>query len=221
MPSPSRVVRVSFLLLAFGVLAASNAGATPINYLTTGGVGGAPDSPITFQAVPGGGSFDPPASFTLGEFHVAALPEGQSKTFTNTQFLTTLTLLAPGPTIPTSKRYDLLLTGRLDGTLTGPSQSSVVMTITSVTPAPVPLPADPAFDPIVAPPFPLDLLKLDGPLALNPASVAGGITVFHAQVAAPELSTFSIFALAMGGLGLRCHWNRRRVALAARAKHPR
>ena len=85
-------LRTSVIALGFAAWAAAGAGAdTIINYSTSGTVesdGVVGDPVISFNSVNSGqnNSFNAPSNFSLGSFQVAALPDGQTTTYTNTPF---------------------------------------------------------------------------------------------------------------------------------------
>jgi hypothetical protein len=155
-------------------------------------------------------TIDPSSNIPLGSFKVPALPQGQSTTYTNTPF--TLTFVPTAFNGMNLAQGAVQLTGNLNGTLTGPYQSSVQV----------------SFNPLTANQFSLtsgssstlNLLPNDEKL-LVPSS-AGGITTLEGQIAstglptpAPEPSTIALFLSTVGGLGLRRYVQGRRQRVQA------
>jgi hypothetical protein len=145
---------------------------------------------------------DPTSNLPLGSFQVAPLPTGQTTTYDNTKFSLTF-----DPTSFNTKAVDqtvkpLMVTGELNGSVTGPYQSSVKVT----------------FDPITQGSFALaggtsTLSVLQNDHKLLVPSSASGITTLEGQLSstgispdgtpAPEPSTIALFLSMVGGLGLR------------------
>jgi hypothetical protein len=172
-----------------------------MEYSTSGtidstGVTGTPV--ISFNSA-AGGSFTAPSSFSLGQFLVAALPTGQTTTYTNTPFhITYLANKVDG--LPTDPATQVVVNGTLNGTIEGSSQSNVVASFNSTAPLP----------------FQTGRLQnqlnvLDNPLSLVPSTTNGGRTTAQAQVivnevvppAIPEPTSVALFVTAIVGLGLR------------------
>ena len=160
--------------------------------------------PISFNPV-ATGAFTAPSAVGLGEFVVSTLPAGQSVTYDNTKFAISYNPVTIAGTAYPSDGAPVMITGHLDGMLSG-GQSSVVAT----------------FDPITNPVFASadkqylsTLSVVNNPLALVPASAGGRTTVQAAVITTtpapagggidqvPEPTTFAILATAMVGLGLR------------------
>jgi PEP-CTERM motif len=168
-----------------------------INYTT--GVTGA--NVISYVPVTNA-SIDPSSNLPLGSFQVAALPTGQTTTYNNTPFSITL---APASynNIPLTDNNPVILTGTLNGQLTGSYQSSVNVTFNPV--------ADGGAFKLAGAASTLNVLQNDQKL-LVPAS-AGGTTTLEGvlktsgspnpQAPVPEPSTIALFLSTIGGLGLR------------------
>lgn len=166
------------------------------NVISTSGVQGS--NVISFNSV-AGGSFLSPSSFSLGEFLVASLPVGVSTTYVDTPFEINLFAEKINGVELDSNDTPIKLTGMLNGTMSGPNQSSVVAT----------------FDPLPAAEFRtgdfLNTLTLSGSVLLVPSSNNGGRTTAQGQIQSrfapttpvPEPATVTIFLAAVAGLGLR------------------
>jgi hypothetical protein len=109
------------------VSAALEAGtATSVNEYTTAGTIGltgitGPNA-IGFNSV-AGGSFLAPSAFSLGEFLVSALPAGVSTTYEDTPFEINYIAQKVNGETPGENGTPIKVTGRLNGTITGPNQS--------------------------------------------------------------------------------------------------
>jgi hypothetical protein len=207
-------------VIALGLLAWSAPRAVADDILTystagavgTTGVSGA-GNVVSFVPVQNA-TVDTASNISMGYFQVAPLAAGQSTTYNNTMF--TLTLEPSQFDSTTVTDTPITVTGHLNGTVTGPFQSSVQV----------------SFDPISSPIFTvpngtgtLNLVKNDQEL-LVPSSVNNGQTTLQAQVATatsplgsetgvPEPSTIALFLSTVGGLGLRRLAQRRRQRAAA------
>jgi hypothetical protein len=149
---------------------------------------------ISFNSV-ASGSFLAPSAFGLGEFLVSALPVGVSTTYENTPFEINYIAQKVNGIVPDNNETPIKITGVLNGTVTGPNQSSVVAT----------------FDPIGSSEFRtgdfLNQLAISGSVLLVPSSNNGGRTTAQATLIAnsspiPEPATIAIFATAAAGFGL-------------------
>ena len=154
---------------------------------------------ITYGAI-NGATVNTDSNLPLGEFQVAPLGASQSTTYDNTPFSFTLIPSAYNGS-PLSDFSPLTVTGVLNGTETGNSQSNVIATIN-------PIPNDT---------FQLGsatstLAGLPSEVLLVPNS-AGGITTLEGaintvgtvnpQAPVPEPSTIALFLSTVGGLALR------------------
>lgn len=189
--------RTAAFALAIGLMAASGASASPtlINYSTSGQIGSTGVSGpnmVSFNSV-ADGAFVTPSAFSLGEFLVAALPPGVTTTYQNTPFSVTYAIKQVNG--KDTSIAPITITGKLNGDLTGPSQSSVIAT----------------FNPISVPNFTIGELDntlsiLGSTVSLVPSTTNGGRTTSQAQLFAqaapvPEPTTFAVFAVAIAGLG--------------------
>jgi PEP-CTERM motif len=151
---------------------------------------------------------DPTSNIPLGSFQVAALPTGQTTTYTNTPFEITFIPTSYGGS-DLSNSTPVTITGSLNGSLTGDYQSSVNVTINPV--------SDGSFQ-IAGASSTLSMLQNDQKL-LVPAS-AGGTTTLEGIISTtgtleapvPEPSTIALFLSTVGGLGLRRYVLSRRKA---------
>lgn len=153
---------------------------------------------ISFNSV-ATGSFLAPSAFGLGEFLVSALPVGVSTTYTNTPFEISYIAQKVNGETPGENGTPTKITGVLNGTITGPNQSSVVA----------------KFDPIEESEFRtgdfLNKISVNGMVLLVPSSNNGGRTTAQATMTAtyspvppvPEPATITVFLAAIAGLGLR------------------
>jgi hypothetical protein len=178
------------------VMTFSTVGSTITNGATVSGTPAVSFTPLM------GSQFLAPSALSFGKFTVAALPDGQSVTYNNTPF--DIKFAAPGST-PSA----IDITGKLNGTIVGSSQSSVMAT----------------FDPLKTSTFQsgsyTNTLQLPtSPVWVVPSSSNHGETTIQAFLSSvkvttpssqdlgspapvPEPSTVLLFAATMGGLFLR------------------
>jgi hypothetical protein len=179
----------------------SGAATSVMEYTTAGTIGQTgitgPNG-ISFNAV-AGGSLLAPSAFSLGEFLVSALPAGVSTSYENTPFEINYIAQKVNGETPGENGTPTKITGVLNGTITGPNQSSVVA----------------KFDPIEESEFRtgdfLNKISVNGMVLLVPSSNNGGRTTAQATLTAtyspvppvPEPATITVFLAAIAGLGLR------------------
>lgn len=193
-----RTAAITLGLIAYG---ASGAWASALmNYSTSGSIDtatGVTGSPIiSFDSVQNN-SFSSPSSFSLGQFVVANLPEGQTTSYSNTPFSITLLVNSVDGATPVPNQSPIVVTGELNGSITGSNQSNVQAT----------------FDPIINSTFLTGLLKNtvsipNSPLSLVPSTTNTGHTSAQAFLVntpttpVPEPTSVALFLTALG-LGLR------------------
>ena len=210
---------------AGGVRAANIPPTTPVlAYNTVGSgidnsdtVGGTPT--ISFTPLLGS-SFLAPSSLSFGKFLVSALPDGQTTTYSNTPFHIKLNATAVDGSAPDPNGTPLAITGKLNGSVIGSTQSSVMAT----------------FDPLALSSFQTGAytngLQLpSAPVWVVPSTSNGGETTIQAFLtsakttpppagqtggtpgasAVPEPSTVILFAATIVGLGARQRLLVRRV----------
>lgn len=149
------------------------------------------------------GAFTSPSAFSLGTFVVGYLPPGQTTTYDHTPFSITYAALRVNDAEPDPNQSPITVTGFLNGTVTGPTQSDVVATFSPV--------ANPTF---LTGDYINKLSVLDPQVSLVPSTTNGGRTTAqaHIQVSAkpiPEPTTIALFATTLVGLGLRRRFVRR------------
>lgn len=208
-----RTAAVALGLVAFGSVGAH--ASALINYTTSGqinstGVTGSPGV-ISFNSIQNdpttntSNSFNTPSDFSLGQFVVAKLPDGQSTTYTNTPFSITFLVNTVNGTAPNPNQTPIVVTGELNGTVTGSGQSNVEAT----------------FDPITKSTFLTGTLSNtlsipNSPLSLVPSTTNGGQTSAQAFLTAtdssggggttnqvPEPTSIALFLTVLGGIGIR------------------
>lgn len=194
----SGVSKLAFALSLAFLTGSSASASTLFTYSTSGtvestGVTGS-GGVISFSSLTDA-TFNSPSFFSLGDFQVAALPAGESTTYDQTPFKITLIANEVDGGVPTPNGTPIVITGKLDGTITGGNQSTVRA----------------LFDPIGEVPFltgsfgnVLTLPVTD--IFLVPSTTNNGITTAEAHlrtVPVPEPTTIALFLTTLAGLGLR------------------
>lgn len=189
-------------LLASGVRA--DAISSPsMTYNTAGSIGttGVSGAGNVISYIPvTSGSFTSPSFLNLGFFQVAPLKDGQTTTYEDTPFSFTFLPSSVGGTELTSEVSPILITGKLNGAITGNTQSSVTA----------------LFDPISTPIFTTPgyehtISITNTALSLVPTTTGNGQTSIQANFAStanpetpvPEPTTIALFLTTIGGIGLR------------------
>ncbi|MHC5540230.1 PEP-CTERM sorting domain-containing protein [Singulisphaera rosea] len=201
---------LSTLVIAMGLTFAAGSDAsasTLIQYSTSGsidssGVSGTPV--ISFGSIDSA-TFTPTSYFSLGNFQVASLQPGQTTTYTHTPFKITLVVDQVNGVTPDPNQSPIVLTGYLDGKITGGDKSSVQAT----------------FDPIGSIQFQTGnyqntLTIPDLKVTLVPSTTNGGRTTAEARISTistvkpvPEPTTAALFLTTLAGLGMRGRLRRR------------
>ena len=205
-------LRAGVLAAGMVVLAASSGRADAImNYTTSGSIdSGGVSGPGVISFIPvSTNQFNAPSAFSLGDFQVAALPDGQTTTYTNTPFHITYLANTVNGQAPNPNQTPIQVSGVLNGTVTGSNQSSVVAT----------------FDPISNSTFLTGQYSntigiLDSPLSLVPSTTNNGQTSAQATLDTqfqgtnpiPEPTSIALFLTTLAGLGVRHRVRARRAA---------
>jgi hypothetical protein len=204
--SASSIAKADAILTtkADGILTYSTSGfvggSTGVSTTLNGSTVAPTTNAITYGSV-NNASVDAVSNLPLGEFQVAPLAANMTTTYNNTPFSFTLIPSAyNGAAL--SNFTPLTITGMLNGTLTGGSQSSVIATISSISNNTFQLGGATS-----------TLAGLPNQVLLVPNS-AGGVTTLEAaintvgtvgpsQAPVPEPSTIALFLTTVGGLALR------------------
>ncbi|MFO0952156.1 MAG: PEP-CTERM sorting domain-containing protein [Isosphaeraceae bacterium] len=206
---------------AGGAKAAQIPVATPSPVMAYNTVGSTIDdsgtSVISFSPLTGS-SFLSPSTLSFGKFVVSSLDAGQSKTYDNTPFHIKLTSTALDGAAPDPNGTPITISGKLNGTITGNSQSDVMATFD----APSVSFRTGAYDNTLTLPT--------GPFSLVPSTSNNGETTLQAFLKStqivtpppqsggggpdaspvPEPSTVLLFAATIAGLTVRHRMLRRR-----------
>jgi len=200
--------RLRTAVIALGLIACTSTGAKAdsiLGYSTAGSI----DTTLTTDGVSGtnvisfvpitNAQVDATSNIPLGYFQVAALPTGQSTTYTNTPFSITFVPSSLNGTTLTSPG-SVEITGVLNGALTGSTESTVVATFDTL--------SNGSFQ-LAGASSTLTIPQSVAPLV--PSSAGNGTTTVEGmiktngnpEVPAPEPSTIALFLSTVGGLGLR------------------
>jgi hypothetical protein len=184
---------------AIGVIDSATPVSKNFKYFTSGQVGTTGvtgQSIISFNSInaSSAGELMTPSSLSFGTFVVAPLAEGATTTYDHTPFAITFGTLSIDGVTPDPAPAPITITGFLNGTINGTSQSGVVAT----------------FDPIDNPNFSLGdlfgtLSVLNPQLSLVPSTTNDGKTTAQGFLTVlaqpiPEPTSIAVLALAMGGL---------------------
>mgnify|MGYP001048855119 CR=1 FL=1 len=201
-------LRAAALALGTVALLASQARADAIsspsmNYDTAGSIGttgvSGDGNVITYIPVTSG-AFTSPSFLNLGFFQVAPLKAGQSTTYTNTPFSLTFLPSSVGGVNLGSDVKPITISGVLNGTISGNTQSSVTATFDDI--------ASPVF---TTPGFKHTISITNTSLSLVPPLTGNGQTSIQANFSSvtnpekpvPEPTTIALFLTTIGGIGLR------------------
>jgi hypothetical protein len=199
-------LRTAAVALTLAAVFASAAQAAPVDggassfveYSTSGTVGltgVTGPNVISYNSV-AAGSFTSPSSFSLGEFLVAPLMEGSTTTYNNTPFAITYLVNKVNGTEPDPNETPITITGVLNGTIVGATQSDVVATIDPI--------EDASF---LTGDFINEIAVLGGSVSLVPSTTNGGRTTAQAHITVraapvPEPTSIAVFLTALAGFGL-------------------
>lgn len=215
------VVAFGLVASAVGVSRADPMTSTLLAYETSGSVGttGVTGDPTAVSFTPLiGASSESPSSLSLGAFQTKALDAGQTVSYDNTPFAIKFQVdnvnNGTGPVVP--NETPLSITGVLNGTLTGPSQSTVTATFDAPSKS---LASDPTAYAFATGLYTNTLKIADNPLSIVPSTTDNGMTTaqgnlntyFTATAPVPEPSTVLIFAATIAGLVARRRLGRARV----------
>ena len=176
-----------------------------MTYSTSGSIGmTGVNGPNVISFIPeASGSFTTPSAFSLGTFVVGYLPPGVTTSYNNTPFSITYTATSVNGSTPTLNQTPTTITGFLNGSVTGNSQSDVVAT----------------FNPVSGGNFLTgsyinSLSVLDPQESLVPSTTNNGQTTTQAHLTVspgapiPEPTTIALFTTAIVGVGLRHRFRR-------------
>ena len=177
-----------------------------MNYATSGSVGlTGITGPNVISFIPEvSGAFTTPSAFSLGSFVVGYLPSGVATNYNNTPFSITYSALNVDGANPSPNETPVTVSGFLNGTVTGPSQSDVVATFNPIT-----------HNTFLTGSYINNLSVLDPQVSLVPSTTNGGRTTAQAHISVspgppvPEPTTIALFATAIVGFGLRQRFTRR------------
>lgn len=207
-----RMAAVALTLGLLGLATPGARGSVLVSYNTSGTIGsdgitGTPNT-ISFNSV-ANGVFLSPSQFSMGDFLVAPLGDGQKATYKDTPFSISIFVKDVDGKTPTSSD-PIVVTGVLNGDVVGPNQSSVKATFNKLDiKNPVFITGD-LTNTLSLPP---------GETWLVPSTNHGGLTSAQGQMEtvytatntpAPEPATLTIFAVAIAGYGLRRRLQRSR-----------
>jgi hypothetical protein len=213
--TPRLAIATLTATLAFALEAAPEAMAATVqsySYTTFGDISGMTGvQPIEFQGVYNGGTLTTPGSVTLGQFITNPLPATATLTYNDTPFTIDLNVkpMSPANFVPGNNfntlGYEYVISGVLNGSITGNGISSMMATVTSIT--------GNDFGLGTTPPFPISDLQVIAPQGIvAPNGSIDGVTTLTGQVTvgdpglptpAPEPSTIAVFGLALAGWAYR------------------
>jgi hypothetical protein len=195
--------------LAFIGLTAPEADASAVqsfSYTTDGTVANQSGvAPISFIGT-GPQTFTTPGTFALGQFEAAnILPASATLTYNNTPF--TIDLNVPSAT--GTGIYTFVISGFLNGSITGSGTSDMVATVSSITG----VPSD-SNGTMTTPPFSASEIQINVPQGITaPNALTGttGFTTLFAQVSpglggaapAPEPTSIAVFGVGLVAWGIR------------------
>jgi hypothetical protein len=184
----------------------------PYGYTSSGSISSSTSaSPIGFIGLSGTQTLTTPGTFSLGQFDAAGiLPATATLTYNNTPFTIDLNV-ASGTG---SGFYTYLISGTLNGSITGAGSSTMVATVSSITGQ-----ANDANGVMTTPPFPASDIVISVPQGITaPDGTQDGYTTLYGQVIpgavlgapspAPEPASIAVFAVGLAAWGIRRRMSR-------------
>jgi hypothetical protein len=209
-------------VIALGLVAwtATGATASPLDYTTSGQVdtttGVTGTNVVSFVPLSSGNSVDLSTGQTnvgLGNFQISALGSGVTTTYSNTPIQISFQPQSYGST-PISSDPAVVISGFLNGTVNGPSSSTVTATFNPPSPSTFSLGSGNGTADFS---LPTNTLLLAPSTSNNGTTSAQGLVTSStsSESPVPEPSTIALFLTTVGGLGLRRYvLSRRRLARA-------
>src|SRR5882757_4947470 len=143
MARPTNLSRSVVLGVLVSLLIANGARSSTIVYGTAGAVlpfgGQTGPSAVSFDGVPNGAQFTDSSAFSIGDFKVTPSADGSTTSYANAPFLIQLSGYQVGVAYPAITVFNsILIYGRLNGSVSSTSPSTIVATVDAVQPGIVP-----------------------------------------------------------------------------------